>query len=131
VTRITGTSHEDRCTFMIISHRTLLGLRNISDKIVEKIKIHILCLITFFFRKSCHLWDSVEKYSIAVQITDDNIIRRTRIACWISKDTDTHFKCVMLIACPGNNGYAKASLRYVICTLPKLFCLIVPLDISN
>jgi hypothetical protein len=28
---------------------------------VEKIKIHILCPVTFF-RKLCHLWDNVEKY---------------------------------------------------------------------
>jgi len=30
-------------------------------KVVEKIKTHILCSITYFF-KLCHLWDSVEKY---------------------------------------------------------------------
>ena len=30
-------------------------------KVVEKIKIHILCSITFFFRKSRRLWDNVEK----------------------------------------------------------------------
>jgi len=31
-------------------------------KSVEKIKTHILYPITFFFRKSCRLWDTVEKY---------------------------------------------------------------------
>ena len=30
-------------------------------KVVEKIKTHILCSVTFF-RKLRHLWDSVEKY---------------------------------------------------------------------
>jgi len=29
-------------------------------KVVEKIKTHILCLLTFS-RKSCRLWDNVEK----------------------------------------------------------------------
>jgi len=29
-------------------------------KIVEKIKTHILCSVTFA-RKSCRLWDNVEK----------------------------------------------------------------------
>jgi len=29
-------------------------------KVVEKIKTHILCSVTFF-RKSCRLWDNVEK----------------------------------------------------------------------
>ena len=45
--------------------------------------------ITFFFRKSCHLWNNVEKYGRARQATGYNIIWRMRIACWISKATDT------------------------------------------
>ena len=28
-----------------------------------------------FFRKSCHFWDNVEKYSTAIQATEDSIIR--------------------------------------------------------
>jgi len=41
-------------------------------KVVEKIKTHILCSITFF-RKTCRLWDNVEKkYCRAGQATDDN-----------------------------------------------------------
>ena len=31
-------------------------------KVVEKIKTYILCSVNFFFRKSCRLWDNVEKY---------------------------------------------------------------------
>ena len=41
-------------------------------KVVEKIKTHILCLVTFFL-KSCRLWDNVEKYCRAGKATDDNI----------------------------------------------------------
>ena len=41
-------------------------------KVVEKIKTHILCSVTFF-RKSCRLWDNVEKYCTAGQATDDNM----------------------------------------------------------
>jgi hypothetical protein len=40
----------------------------------------------------------VEKYDTARQATDDNIIRRNRIACWITKATDTHSEYVILIA---------------------------------
>jgi len=36
VTRITGTSHEDQYTFVIISRPVLLRMRNVSDKIVER-----------------------------------------------------------------------------------------------
>ena len=30
-------------------------------QVVEKIKTHILCSVTFFLRKSCRLWENVEK----------------------------------------------------------------------
>jgi hypothetical protein len=39
--------------------------------IVEKIKTHILC--SMFFKKSCCLWDNVEKYCRAEQTTNDNM----------------------------------------------------------
>ena len=41
-------------------------------KVVEKIKTHILCSVTFF-RKSYRLWDNVEKYCTAGQATDGNM----------------------------------------------------------
>jgi len=37
----------------------------------EKTKRYIFCSKTFF-RKSCRLWDNVEKYCTAGQPTDDN-----------------------------------------------------------
>jgi hypothetical protein len=46
--RKTGTLHEDQYTFIFISHSILLRMANVSDEIVEKIKTHILCPITFF-----------------------------------------------------------------------------------
>jgi hypothetical protein len=63
---------------------------------VEKIQPHILCSITFF-RKSCLLWDNVEKCAVR-EATEKNIIRRMRTACWITKATDTHSECVILNA---------------------------------
>jgi hypothetical protein len=39
--------------------------------IVENIRTHILCSVTFF-RKSCCLWDNVEKYFRTEQVTDGN-----------------------------------------------------------
>ena len=59
-------------------------------KVAEKIKTHILCFKTFS-RKSCRLWHSVEKYGVAGEATDDNIIRRMRFACWkLRLHTHTH-----------------------------------------
>jgi hypothetical protein len=116
--RVTDTLHEDVYTFMIISSQLLLRMRNASDKFVEKIKTHILCSITFF-RKSCRLWDNVEKYGRTRQATDDNIIRRMCFACWVTKATNTHSEYIVLIH--GNNGYANAPQCYGIRTLSVLF----------
>jgi hypothetical protein len=52
-------------------------MRNISDKIVEKIKTHFV-VSKFSFRKSWRLQGNVEKYCGAGQIADGNIIRRMR-----------------------------------------------------
>ena len=67
---------------MTISRRILLRMR----KFVEKIITHILCSMTFT-RKSCRLWDNVEKYCRAREAADDNVMRRMRFACRISKLT--------------------------------------------
>jgi hypothetical protein len=50
------------------------------------------------------------------QATDDNIIRRMRCACWITKATNTH--SVLLLY--GKNGYANALQYNVMRTLPTL-----------
>ena len=57
-------------------------------KTVEKIKKHISYSITFF-RKSWHLWDTVEEYGTARQAIGDNKIRRKRFACWITEAANT------------------------------------------
>ena len=54
------------------------------DRVVEKLKTHILCSMTFFL-KSYRLWDSVEKCGTAGQATDGNILERMRFSCWITK----------------------------------------------
>jgi hypothetical protein len=71
LTRITSTSHKDRNIFFVISRSFLLIIRNIS--VVEKIKPHILCSITFFPREPCRLSDNVEKYCRAGQDKNNNI----------------------------------------------------------
>jgi hypothetical protein len=42
-------------------------------KVAEKIKTHISCSITLS-RKSCPIWDDVEKYGRVGEATDDNMI---------------------------------------------------------
>jgi len=45
--KMTGTSHENLYIFMIISRQILLKMRSVSPHILEKIKTHIICSITF------------------------------------------------------------------------------------
>jgi hypothetical protein len=93
-------------------------------KIAEKIKIHIVRSINFFFRKSCRSWDNVEKYGRGRQATDDNILRCMRFACWVTAarthtHTHTHRICNTFFF-HGNNGHANAPQCNVIRTLPVL-----------
>ena len=62
-------------------------------KVVEKIKTHILCSVTFFFENGAVYEIMWKKYCRAGQATDDNMV-----ACWIPKATSTHSEYVMFIA---------------------------------
>jgi hypothetical protein len=53
--------------------------------IPERIKTEILCAF-YFFRKSCRLWGNVEKYGVARQATDDNIMLRRKDAICLPDD---------------------------------------------
>ena len=63
-TKVTGTLYEDQYTFLVISHSSLLRIRDVSENIVEKIKTHVSYLISFFLIY-CRLCDNMEKYSRA------------------------------------------------------------------
>jgi hypothetical protein len=77
--------------------------------VVEKIKTYILHSINFSPRKSCRLWGKVWQYVTARQATDDNITWRMRIACWLSKATDTHteYEILYLWLLHGKHTYAN------------------------
>jgi hypothetical protein len=68
-------------------------------KVIEKIKTHFMCS-NLFFGKSCNLWDNVEKYGRARQVTGDSILRSVHCACWITKATDARSEYVTRIAFP-------------------------------
>jgi hypothetical protein len=77
------------------------------------------------FPNSCRLCDNVGKYGRAMQATDDNIIRRMRFACWVTKATDTHSKYIILIAFPRQYWLSERAslLRYS--AIPVLFFIII------
>jgi hypothetical protein len=68
-------------------------MRNVSDKRYRKKSEHILCSIASF-RKPCLSRGNVEKHGGYKQATDDNIIRRMRFACPITKATQTQARDV-------------------------------------
>jgi len=88
-------------------------MKNISDKLAEKIKAHILFSITLL-RKSCLLWDNLERYCRGGQTTYDNIIRRMRIPCWITEATKSYSEYIIFIAFPLQQWLHERSsmLRY-------------------
>jgi hypothetical protein len=65
-------------------------------KVIEKIKTHILCSITFFFENRA-IYDIMEK-NIEEQGRPLTTIWRMRIACWITKATYMHLEYVIFIA---------------------------------
>jgi len=59
--RITSILHEDQYAFMNITRSVLLRSRNVSDKSCrENQNTHFV--FNNLFRKSCRLWERVEKY---------------------------------------------------------------------
>ena len=94
-------------------------MRNVSEKVVEKIKTHIVCSVTFFENRVVYeiIWKNIVDRG-RPQMT----VWRMRIACWITKATNTHTQIVYyLLLFHYNNGCTNALQCYVICTLPVLF----------
>ena len=52
----------------------------------------------------------MEKYGTAGQATDSNTVRRMRIACWITKATDTHSKHLILVSLPRQKWLREGAL---------------------
>jgi len=84
---MTGTLHEDHSIFMIVSRSFIPRMRKCfrQTDVVEKNKPHFLCSIIFFLK--IVLLDETMWENMA---TDDNLLRRMRIACSIPKATNTH-----------------------------------------
>ena len=73
LSRITGTWHEDLRTFMIMSRSFFPRIRIVSDQSCrENQNTRFIFNNCFFFRKSCHLWDKVEKYGTDGRAADNN-----------------------------------------------------------
>jgi hypothetical protein len=89
-------------------------------KFVEKFKTHYM-FSNIFPRKSCRLWDNVEKCGRTRQTTDDNIIQRMRFACWVKSATDTHSEYVIFIAFPRQHCFRERASMLRLYVLACLF----------
>ena len=67
-----------------------------------------------------------EKCGTDRQATDDNIIRRMRIACWIAKARYTHSEYIILKAFPLKQ-WLHESASVVVYTYVYIACLVIGL----
>jgi len=93
-----GTLHEDKRTLTIIS-RTALRMRNASDKICRENQ-NTRFTVNIFFHKNRPVHEVLWK-NIVERGRQQIIIWRMRIACWITKATNTHSQYVILTAFQG------------------------------
>jgi hypothetical protein len=84
-------------------------MRNVSEKYCREIQ-NTHFMLNNLSPKIVPLCDKVEKYVKARQATDDNIIRRMRFACWITKVADRHAERVRLIAFPWQKWLRERAL---------------------
>ena len=95
---------------MITSSLILLITRNFWEKIVEKIKTHILLSIQFYPKtRTIYERENVEIYGKTRHATDENIIRRMNFGCRLTKATDTPSKYEIYTAFPGSKNHANES----------------------
>jgi len=93
-------------------------------EVVEKIESRH-CMLNNFFFLILPLWGNMEKYCRARQATDDNIISRMRVACWIPKSKNTHSEYVILIAFPLwqwlHQRTSVSRCTYIACLMKRLW----------
>jgi hypothetical protein len=108
-------------THFFISRSFLLRMRNVSDKIVEKIKTHLSSSVIFFLNRAVYeiMWKVIVQRG-RPQIT----ILGMGIACWIPKATNAHSQYVTLIAFPLQQSLHESAsmLRYTYIACLFLHC---------
>jgi len=110
MTRITGTSHEDRYAFFIIYRSVLLRMRNVSGKSCrQNQKGHFMFNKVFFSKIYYIMW----KNKVGPE-RPQMTMWRLRVSRLVPKATNTHFRNIqyrLLLYC--NNGRTNAPQFYV------------------
>jgi len=68
-------------------------METFQPKVIEKIKTHLLCSIHSLPRKSCHLWDNVEKYGKSRKGRRWQYNTAHALCVLGNQDWDTHRMC--------------------------------------
>jgi len=119
-TRITGALHEHLRKFTIISRSTLLRMRNVLEKIVEKTKTQFYFLLLSFENRAVYqiMWKNMAE-------TDRPQIRIYYGACalQLTKVTDSHSEYVIVTAFPRQKWLCECAsmLRLCIHFLPLYY----------
>jgi hypothetical protein len=117
-----GTLHGDRCTFVIIC-RSVLRIRNIWGKCCsENRNTHFMFNAPFFFFENRAVYEIMRK-NVVEPDRPQMTIWRMRIACWMTKATNTHSEYEILIAFPLQQWlHSRVSmLRFTYADYPVLF----------
>jgi hypothetical protein len=118
-----GTLHGDLYTFVTISRRILLRMRNVSDKIGrENQNIHLI-FNNFFFFENRAVYEIMWKNIVGIDRLQLSMSTwRMRIACCITEVTHTHTHSMRNNYCLSTATTVVRRLLYVtfISTLPVL-----------
>jgi hypothetical protein len=106
--------------FMIICRSFHLIRRKVSNKICRENPNLYFVFNNSYSRKSCRLWDNVEKKCRTRQATDDNIPRWMRFACWITMATNTHLGYVIIFAFSRQIWFRERDSLLHSCIMPIL-----------
>jgi hypothetical protein len=120
MTRIRGTSFEDKCALLVVSRSVLLRMREVSNEICRENRKHILYLQYFLFLENRSIYERMWK-NIWQPDRPQMTILRTRISCWTPKATNAHSECVTLIPFPLQERLHESSSLLRSCTLSVLF----------
>jgi hypothetical protein len=82
--------------------RLFLEWEMFHTKAVVKIKAHISSPVTSSYRKSCRLWDNVEKCCTVGQVTENNMVNAHYLL-----DTNTHSEYVIITVFPRQQWFRQ------------------------
>ena len=123
LTRITDTLHENQNTFLTIFRWILLRIKNISDKVVQKINTLIFILNTFFSENRV-VYEILRK-NIVQPDRPQTTIWRMRYARWIPKSTNTRSEYAIIIVFSLqqrlNERVSMLRYTYIVCLVYSTF----------